>query len=299
MLEHLVIVPQGGLCNRLRALASARRLAEMAGARCTVAWQWGEYPAQFDDDTDWWPYRPARDQNPDEFLPGYHHIRHVGHDRGGNARNRRLSLTAHPRVVVYSNYVFGALGEAQLVGQESQVFAWFPRLHPAIRAKVDAFRQAHFPERIVGLHMRRADNRPAQLRSPDRAYWKEANRLVRQRYRLFLATDHAATLRAMQQRYGSALLHNPKGAPWEKRWPRSESTNEDVADDLIDLYLLGACNFVVGSSWSSYSRVAILLNGSPRCKVIDWQAPRVRYGLESLWRRARRKWRDWSARARG
>ena len=38
---------------------------------------------------------------------------------------------------------------------------------------------------------------------------------------------------------------------------------------MVDLWLLASCAFIIGFQGSSYSRVAILLNGSPRCKAID------------------------------
>ena len=106
MLDHLVVLPRGGLCNRLRAIASAKRLASRSGARCTVIWEWGRYDALFDDGSDWLPY--AAPMEPGRLMPGYHHIRHLGRGEGGATPNRRVPVTTHPRVVVDSPYVFYA-----------------------------------------------------------------------------------------------------------------------------------------------------------------------------------------------
>src|SRR5437867_3975326 len=88
VLEHLVVDPMGGLCNRLRAIASARRLCAKAGARCTVIWDWGDYRTLFDDDTDWMPYAAPMDRARGRLIPGYHHIRHLSPGEGGNRSNR-------------------------------------------------------------------------------------------------------------------------------------------------------------------------------------------------------------------
>jgi hypothetical protein len=48
---------------------------------------------------------------------------------------------------------------------------------------------------------------------------------------------------------------------------------------MVDLWLLASCEFVIGLQGSSYSRVAILLNGSPRCKVINHPLGTLQYGL--------------------
>ena len=39
-LQHLVVEPYNGLCNRIRVIAAAKRLAALSGARCTVVWDW-------------------------------------------------------------------------------------------------------------------------------------------------------------------------------------------------------------------------------------------------------------------
>jgi hypothetical protein len=69
-----------------------------------------------------------------------------------------------------------------------------------------------------------------------------------------------------------------------ERWPRAVSRSADVADDIIDLWLLAACDFVIGSSLSSYSRLAIVLNGSDRCKALDRPLATLRDPVPRLWR---------------
>jgi hypothetical protein len=195
-------------------------------------------------------------------------------------------VTADPRVVVRSGYVFTAAEEPAPLRYTTlfhAVFPWLPRPHPLLMERINSFRQA-LPPRTVGMHIRRTDHRAAIARSPDEAYFREADRLVEDGYTIFLATDNLASLQTMQQRYGDRLVHYPKASEMAERWPRAVSRSEDVADDIIDLWLLAACDFVIGSSLSSYSRLAIVLNGSDRCKALDRPLATLRDPVSRLWR---------------
>ena len=285
-LEHLVVHPRGGLCNRLRAIASAKRLSSLTGARCTIVWDWGDYRALFDDDTEWVPYAPPMEWKQDRIIPGHYHIRHLNPHEGGAPEYWRVPVTTHSRIAVTSLYVFCAAEEPLLhhrKGTEAKVLPWIPKPHPVIMDKIDAFHQAYIPPRTVGMHIRRTDNRRAIDRSPDKAYFREGDRLVERGYPIFLATDNQDTLRIMQRRYGGKLIHYPKTSAMEKRWPRKTSQFEDIVDDIVDLWLLVSCDSVIGSRYSSYSRVAILLNGSDECKVLDRPVAQSRAAASWIW----------------
>jgi hypothetical protein len=269
MLEHLVVYPRSGLCNRMRAIASAKRLCVKAGARCTVIWDWGDYRALFDDDTDWMPHARLMDPTRKGLMPWYHQIRHASGSEGGNRYTCRVPLTTHSHIVVSTPHVFGAVEESPLTGRERPVLPWLPRPSASILDRVRTFQRDHFPPRIVGIHIRRTDNTQAIAGSPDRAYFRRANRAVDRGYQLFLATDNDATTRAMHLRYGTKLIQYPKSSTMERRWPRHDFVLSDVFDDFVDLWLLASCDLVIGTPYSSYSRIAMLLNGSPHCEAVD------------------------------
>jgi hypothetical protein len=286
MLEHLVLYPRGGICNRLRAIASAKRLCAQTGALCTVLWDWGDYRALFDDDTEWLPYAASSDLDQEKVFSGYHHVRHLLQDEGGARGNRRVSVTTYPRVVVTSGYVFYAAEEPPLRGRhyEEPVLPWFPKPHALVLEKVRAFRQAHFSPSTAGMHIRRTDHKPATFHCPDKAYFKEADRLIAAGRRVFLATDNVETVRTMKERYGDNLLSYPKSSALSQRWPRETWDRVDVIDDMVDLWLLASCDFVIGSTQSSYSRVGMLLNGSPRCKAIGRPSGKLQSTVYRIWR---------------
>jgi len=257
----------------MRAIASAKRLCSKTGARCSIVWDWGDYREFFDDETEWMPYSASMDWRRNLIVPGYHHIRHLPLQEGGSRKSWRVPVTTHPRIALTSWFVFCAAEERLLrrytAYEEHDVMPWFPQTSPAILEKVFAFKQAFFPPRTVGMHIRRTDNKGATLRSPDRSYFREGDRLVNTGYYIFLATDNQETLQLFCRRYGEKLIHYPKSSALERRWPRNSSNAQEIIDDMVDLWLLVSCDFVIGSQGSSYSRVAILLNGSPRCKAID------------------------------
>jgi hypothetical protein len=264
MLEHLILYTRRGLCNRMRAIASAKRIASWTGARCMIAWDWGDYRSVFDDDTEWMPCDSFFRANP----PGYAYFRHLMKREGGNDGNRRVPVTGLPRVALESDYVFGAFEEPVI--RFADIVPWLPKPHPVVIQKVNAFREHSLPAKVVGIHMRRTDHRQAIIRSPDDAFFEEANRAVEEGFELFLATDNQPTLLMMSQRYGSKLHYRRKRCERAQRWPRTQFSIDDLVDDMIDLWLLAACDHVIGSAGSSYSMMALALNGASRCRCAAW-----------------------------
>jgi hypothetical protein len=177
MLEHLIIYPISGLCNRLRAIASAKRLCSKAEARCTIVWDWGDYRTFFDDATEWVPYTASMDWKQNRIAPDYHHICHLSPYEGGSRRSWRVPVTTYSHIAVTSRFVFCAAEERLLrrytAYEEQDVLPWFPKPHRLILDKVAAFKNSFFPPHTVGMHIRRTDNKGATLRSPDRSYFRE------------------------------------------------------------------------------------------------------------------------------
>jgi hypothetical protein len=274
MLEHLVLRPRAGIGNRMRAIASAKRLCARVGARFTLLWDWGDYRRLFDDEVEWL----SSTEEIEWQAEGYRGIRHLRRREGGRPTNRRVPVASDPRILLQSCHVFAGDDEPPL-RSEREVLDWLPRPAAAVRERVEEFRRTRFRGPTAGIHMRRGDNPQAILRSPDRAFWREADRRIRSGHDLFLATDGVETARGMEARYGSRLLRYDPRSPAAARWPRPIFDLEATIDDMVELWLLVACDVVIGSSGSSYSRIAVSLNGSADSTVIDVQ--RLRW-LESI-----------------
>jgi hypothetical protein len=261
-LRHLVLVPQGGLCNRQRAIAAAYRICTLNNARCTVVWDWGDYSWIYEPSpvSDWIPRLTP------QIRSQYHHIKHLLAQRGGSAANRRIPVTTHPKILLFSHYVFNALEEAAPIGLK-HFKDWLPKPASIILEKTHAFSKAHF-QSTVGMHIRRTDHGPAKKASPDALFVAEAEKILAAGQTIFLATDNERTARMMKHRFASAILIYPKNPELRQRWPRKKTRQEDVFEDMIDLYLLAACEYVLGSAGSSFSEIAMLLNGSVKCRKL-------------------------------
>jgi len=260
-LEHLVLVPGGGWANRLRAIASARRLAGRERFRLTVVWDWG-------DPFEYFRATPAIEwaESVPPAASSYEQRRHLFEAEGGNADNRVLELEGAAGVVLTSCYNFGARSEAHVTPR--QLVAHFLEHPPSVTDKVHRFKHLAFTGRVVGMHIRRTDNTRARAMSPDRLFHEEARHLVNAGARIFLGTDNVATETAFRQAFGRSIISYPKRHVRAERWPRRDYDPVDVFDDLVDLLLLASCDYVVGCAGSSFSEHAILLNGNPRSRTL-------------------------------
>jgi len=262
-LKDLFLIPMAGLANRMLAIASAKRLCSMAHARCNIAWEWGAYTDIFDDPSVRWVPHEELDV-PDNS----HFVRHLLLHEGGNCTNRRVPLSQHESVVVMSWFIFNGAEEAPLAHEDDLDLApWLPMPVPAVMQRVIRFRERHFSERTVGIHVRRTDNLRAIEGSPDDLYFRLADDLVADGYQVFLSTDNSATEMLFRTRYGDAVIQLPKNPDLVVRMPRPFRL-EDTWDDLTDLWLLGSCAFVIGSAFSSFSKVAKMINGSTRSRLL-------------------------------
>jgi hypothetical protein len=262
MLEHLVISPSSGLGNRLRSIASAKRVCEISKARCTVHWTWGDFHRFFRSDSvlDWAPKIPA------DWAETYCHVKHLLTKQGGNRENRRVWITKHKGIIVHTCQIFNAFEEEGFITSQD-LRPWLPLPAEEIASTVRSFASASL-RNAVGMHMRRTDNHNAIADTPDELYLKEADRLIQGGYEIFLATDNKDTASMMMARFPGKIITYPKRVDLERRWPRPTFDFQATVDDLVELHLLAACKFVVGSPRSSYAMMAKLYNGSPQCKLM-------------------------------
>ena len=261
MLKHLVISPRSGLGNRLRAIASARRLCDLCGARCTVHWTWGNFEDFFsmDGSLDWTPVISAYKKN-------YRFFKLLITNRGGTPENRRVWISKYQGIIVDSCHIFNSFEENKLISYRD-LQPWLMRPAEPIQAAVRSFATRMFT-RTVGMHMRRTDNAVAKTDSPDDLFFAEAESVIQRGYNIFLATDDRDTAAKMLDRFPGKIITYPKKVELERRWPRPSFDFDATVDDLIEMHLLAACEFVVGCTSSSYTTMARLYNGSPECKTI-------------------------------
>ncbi len=252
-LQHLILIPSGGLCNRLRTIASARRLCSQSNARCSVLWSWGNFRRYFCGVPDVRFYRKLRAEV-DASICHYPH----------RLNPRRVVDVTVPVIAVQSAYVFWGSHESPLELRDLK--RWLPALHPRLMRRVVDFSRKHL-QNAVGFHIRRTDNTTATQYSPDSLFLREARQIIASGKKIFLATDNINTERLLQRLFGKAVIVHPKRRKLRRRWPRAFDSVA-LEDDLIDLFLLARTEYVLGSYWSSFSAMAIELNGSSRSRIL-------------------------------
>jgi hypothetical protein len=252
-LRHLILIPTGGLCNRMRAIASAARLCRVVDSRCSVLWDWGDF---------WRFFAPMPGLAIHKSLSAEVDVETL-HEPWHVDQCRTVDVGASA-VALRSGYVFWGNHESPITLAEVMPHA--PTLHPRLMRRVDRFSRERL-RNTVGFHLRRTDNETACQNSPDSLFIGKAREVIGRGKKIFLATDNAATEQKFRKLFGKSVLTCPKRAAMVRRWPRPF---DPVAteDDLLDLFLLARTEYVVGSYWSSFSSMAIALNGSPGCRIL-------------------------------
>jgi hypothetical protein len=172
-------------------------------------------------------------------------------------------------VELFSSYVFWGSDENKV--HLSDVIGDLPRLNARLQRAVDEFKSTHL-KNAVGFHMRRTDQFTSRKYSPDELFFKRAETIIGAGKKIFLATDNTRTEEEMCKKFGDNVITYQKRQRPERRWPRLVSYDPiAIEDDLIDLFLLANTEYVIGSYWSSYSGVAMALNGSKKCEIIKAQ----------------------------
>lgn len=183
---------------------------------------------------------------------------------------------------------FAELGQRRTVAILRELLRHDLVLHPRIQSRVDEFKAEHFDGRTVGVHLRLSDR------------WVRVNVILDELdsllsrqpdLRIFAATDNIEAKEMMEQRYPGVIMtpHWYPAAPGSSQHnnPECPDRTENGVEALVDLYLLGRCDYLVGDSASSFTRVAGLLMAAPEENIADVRPRRnfrTRFARE-MWRR--------------
>lgn len=242
MLKHLIIKPRAGLANRLRTIASARRICARTGARCSLLWSWGD------------PRLLLAMDGIEEISHAPPGVRVTYHEsqRGGP---HKVPIDGPEEILVDSCMVFFGDDEQKL--HESKLAEWLPAPAAALRGRAAAIAES-WRQDVLGVHIRAPDN---DMTGPTLdALWRQFLPEIKVwPGRIFLCSND----REIEERAARdlpRLIHQPKSAGESSRWPRMRDQQAN-AEDMLDLLLLSACNHIVGSQWSSFGRIAAVYGG--------------------------------------
>lgn len=256
----ITVLPEGGLCNRMRVVASAWLLARAAGQPMRVLWcRTPDFNARFDALVD------------PKGLP------FVVNEADAMSRSDRLlwrlreftrwlagQAVIGPRQTVAGQFDLQALA-AQLrkprayvrthtrLAVEPGMYGLFKPV-AALTASIDALRPrlAH----SQGVHVRRTDNTKASAESTLERFvgMMRAELAADSTLQFFVATDSPEVMAALRSSFGECIWEHPK---------RAYSRDDPVAlaDAVVDLYALAHCRKLIGSYWSSFTDTAAELRG--------------------------------------
>lgn len=267
--------PMYGLCNRLRAIASAVQVAKLRGDALCVLWAKG--PGMLDKAT------PLFDLKGDcgfEFVD-------VVDDKYNNILSRfgaatpnwygiqsfRSAKDAMVRRILGTpagTDIFIETCDAFMGGLD---YSW---IRPSLKVlqKVQETRES-LSSSYVGLHIRRTDNRLSRIYSPLYLFDSVIGRELhdQQDVRFFLATDDNETKDCLVARYGDRIVTRKNLAP--------RHADEGVLDGFVDLLLLTESAKIYGSRGSSFSEVAAQIGGKPYSQVCEKNLEEAVIALEA------------------
>ena len=258
-MKHLYIIPRGGLCNRLRAIASARRAAELLGSTLSVVWNWSIWGDLFEhcDDFELITHHSGIPQG----VPVHQTLLKK---HGGDVLNQKLVLEDEI-VILESCHYFSMNGLPPITMQG--LLGWF--LHPNQEIQKMAIdKRQELGDEVVGVHIRRTDNDRSTRESPDELFLAEIDQIAARQIPVYLATDNPETRDHFRRSFPDTvrtIRHRREVGP---RWPVKRRITSDVQDDFLDLLVLSKCSWVLGSCFSSFSETSMVLNQDPRCRYV-------------------------------
>ena len=259
----LTLVPQGGLCNRLRVLLSALQARTEGAGSITVEWERNaECKAWFEDlfvpidmgnfrvvHRRWWA-RPITRRN--LWLPAFvrlflgYRVQHANYVPATPADFLRLA-TSNRRVYLSTcstlcRYTPDCLARLQ------------PR--PELMQRIERIK-ARFTRNTVGVHIRRTDNAVSMSRSTPEGFRRAMDREIKRDFkvRFFLATDDEALKATLVQEYPDRII--------TQRTQVRRDTLDGMREAVVDLWCLAATQRIIGSYWSSFTDTAAELRQIP------------------------------------
>lgn len=267
--SSLLLVPSGGLANRMRAIASAYHLCLRNDSILQVVWfqGWGMHAA----------FRDIFDPIVAENLK----VREATKwDFVVNDRPRRHNLWL-PAIPQYLYYLGGNKNELCIASMRDNGFdfdKWlkghrrymscydefgsFPNtaystlFHPnnQVKALMKPYEE-QFSNYTVGMHIRRTDNIDSIRKSPTYLFVEAGERelAAHPNLTIFLATDSEEVKKEMRQAFAGRIITANEEA--------SRDSVEGIRAGLADMWLLSRTCKIYGSAGSSFSEMAARVGG--------------------------------------
>ena len=120
-----------------------------------------------------------------------------------------------------------------------------------------------FNKNIIGVHIRRTDNKQAIEKSRDELFLKKLQNIIdkNSQVQFYLSTDDLSTERLFKSNFGDHIISLENKI-------LNRNSIQGMQDAVVDLYSLANTNYIIGSWWSSFSIIAANL-GKIKIEIIQ------------------------------
>ena len=273
-IKRIVLVPLGGLCNRLRAIMSAKELTRRWQVELSIVWlRDAGLNARFSDlflpldsivESDaWYKFGVSRRRN--LWLPGWWQQWHFDSRLTEmqlvevlQQHNSEEELSEALRSIVHGNVLIQT-GLGFFPTDDRQFSRHF---HPSDGVnKLLEPRLKSISKHTVGIHIRRTDNILATRHSPLSAFEAAmaADVARDEATQFYVATDDASVIERLRNRFPGRIMSSPvdTGNVCKAGFFCGRSTKEGMQEAVAELFTLMACPRFHGSYWSSFSDTVV------------------------------------------
>lgn len=273
----LVLIPVGGLANRMKAIDSAVALAKDARKELRIIWfkDWG-LNCRFDE-----LFQPLALPNVKVQEASLSDLLVYDRPRKKNFRLPRLFQRLlfdaciyedEATQLFYKSFDFRSWAEGRRTYIASCVYFYpqserklFSIFHPIapLQQKIDES-CSRFGEHTLGVHIRRTDNIASISQSPTELFFERMEEETRQHEDtvFYLATDSEEDKKRLKEQFGERIVTSSRKA--------DRGNVEGMQDALVELYILSRTGHILGSMQSSYSETAAQISGIT-CELLKKQ----------------------------
>ena len=261
-IQALVLYPQYGLANRLRALASAKILADYTGRKLFVNW----YPSK-ECNIEWeelFVNKLERYSTPLSSFQAGINLYDDEKDADGfywdmpqALLNNRADVIA---VHTCHNFQLREVTKEVYIGAKSLFYKGLQPVHNVEKNIIDIHRRYFEGNDVVGVHIRRTDHlsfmkKNPRLVCPTDMFIEVMGDILNNNSttKFFLATDDKQEERRISRMFQDAIIVYEKEAV-------NRDTKKGMQDALVDWLLLSKTSRIISSYSSSFSEEAGIVN---------------------------------------
>lgn len=246
-MKNIICIPQGGLCNRMRAIASVVELSKhyAIAPKIVIIWiQSEELNAPFQSLFE--PFDATILNIKSNFFTV--HLIGLFLKLWKSFRGKIITL---PPDIFTEDWLYSQVNQNLVVYTASKIipFAKFDFFVPSSLVRNSINKQ--IGREYVGVHIRRTDNIQSILNSPTELFVQQIeNEICKDdSVKVYLATDDPNEENILRNKFGNRIVTYIK---------RSLDRNCEMAivDAVVDLFHLSQCKCILGSYYSSFSETA-------------------------------------------